>query len=265
MCSRQTIIRNVYVSTRQRNIVKFPSASDFTIDLPIVLKNIYGVVIRSFKYTPEPLIHNGNRTFTFVANSGTVTGTLSLNKGDYSQDITTLLTEVNSYINAYDMQFSIDATTQRVQLSFAGPFVTNYFAIPYCPLLQLFGYTTGICLYRTGQAPVSLPSATAGFDTIALAPNGSRVINDTDMVIRITDVEAIFSQDSVTNRATAILMSSRSPLSVTEILPNDFYHLMQVQSRLQQLRVRILNSNGDLYDLQDEDASFLIQFYCYID
>lgn len=265
MCTRQTFVRNIYVSTRQRDIVKYPSASDFTIELPITLKNVHGVVIRNFKYTPEPLVHNNNRTFTFVANSGTVSGSLSLTKGDYGQDITTLLAEINSYLNAYDVQFSIDTTTQKVQLSFAGSFVTNYFAIPYCPLLQLLGYRTGVCLYRTGLAPATLPNTTIGYDTVAVATNNYRTVNDTDMIIRITDVEAIFSQDATANRATAILMSSRSPLNVTEVLPNDYYQLMQVQHRLQQLRIKILNSSGTSYDLQDEDASFLIQFYCYVE
>lgn len=260
---RVSIIRNIYVSTKHRDVEKYPSPSKFTLDLPIIINKVHGVLIENYKYTAEPLINNNNREFTFTANSGTVSGTIRLDKGDYNQSIIDLLAEINTELNPYDVHFTLNTTTKLVEFTFSGAFITNYFAIPSCKLLKLLGYENGICLYRTGSAPGTLPANTTGYDTIAAATNSYRIVNDTDMIIKIKDIEAILSTDIICNRASSILLSSRSPYKVVEKCPPICYPLLQVQHRIQQLRVEILNSEGDPYDLQDEDASFIIQFHCY--
>lgn len=257
-----TFRRTVFVSTRQRDATRFPSAARFDIDLPTTIKYVYGVRVRNYRYTPEPLINLNNRAFGISANAGATTATLTLDTGDYGNDINTLVTAVNALLNTYNVQFTVSETTQRVTLGFTGAFVTSYINIAYCRLLQILGYTTGITLYRTGQAPSPIPSGFTGYNTTAPAPAAYTEINDSDLVLRLTDLEAIVSSDAVTDRATAILMSSRDAKTVVEGC-NDYYTLSQVQSRIQKLRVSMLNANGDLYDLGSAPAVFMIEFYCY--
>lgn len=257
-----SIVRNFFVSTSHREVSRYPSASDFTVEIPIMVKNVHAVSVRNFKYTPEKLINNNNSTFTFIANTGSVSGELRMEKGDYNNDIDDFIFALNSILAPYDVQFSIDPTTQKVQFTFAGSYVTDFFAIPACKILTILGFPSGICLYRTGSAPASLPSNTTGYDTVALATSMPRVYNNTDLILRITDVEAIMSSHIASNRATAIIMSSRVPNSIVESTPYNPLPLLQIQHRIQQLRIKIVNSDGDLYDLGDEDASFLIEFHC---
>ena len=254
------LIRTIFLSVSHRDTQSYPSSSDFVVDLPTTINHVHGVAVRNFKYTPEPLINANNNVFTFVID-GSTTGTLRLSKGDYTQSIPELLAEINNLLNAYDVHFMVNPDTQKVDFTFAGSYVTSYFAIPSCKLLKLLGFSDGICLHRTG-ATFSTPSGTVRYETSAAATSAFKIVNDTDMIIRITDIEAMLSVSSVCNRATAILLSSRSPQSVVEQVQHMYSPLLQTQQRVQRLRVKILNSDGDLYDLNDEDASFTIDFYC---
>lgn len=257
-----SIVRNMFVSTRHRDVAKYPNAADFTVEIPLMVKNVQAVVVRNFKYTPEKVINNNNHTFAFSANTGATTGELTVENGDYNNSINDILYALNSVLAAYDVQFSLNVATQKVQFTFAGSYVTDYFAIPACKVLTLLGFPSGICLYRTGSAPSPVPVGTIGYDTIAVATAPYRVYNDTDLILRITDVETILSSHIASNRATAVIMSSRVPNNVVENTPFGPYPLLQVQHRIQQLRMKIVNSDGDLYDLGDDDASFLIEFHC---
>lgn len=258
------ITYNVFLSTRHRDTTLYPSPSSFVIDLPATLNNVYGVRIRNFKYVPEPLINNNTNTFSFTANGGSVSANITLTKGDYNQDITTLLAEINNHLLPYGVQFTINAPTGNVQFGFSSGYVTDYFTIPQCRLLNILGFPAGIWLYRAGNAPSQniLPSQTTPYNTVAIASNTYQELNYTDMIIRVVDLEAIQSFDSVCNRATAILMSSRSSQSVLSKNTNQMFRLLQQQHRLQRLRITILNSYGDLYDLDQEEASFMFEFYC---
>jgi hypothetical protein len=260
------VVRNIYISTRMRDTSKYPSASEFVMDLPVALKQVHSVRVKNFKYTPEPLINNNNNTLTFTANGGTSSGTIAIAKGDYNQDVMSLLAALNSQLNSYDIAFMVDPVTDLVQMTFSGTsYTSDYFRIPLCPILQLLGFTTGIHLYRSAYPPSQqmLMGSMTAFNTRAIATNLPTTANDTDLILRITDVEAIYSIDNVCNRATAIIMSNRSPNGVSYILQETLYPLLQVQSRIQQLRVAIVNSDGNPYDLFDHDASFIIEFHCY--
>jgi hypothetical protein len=233
--------------------------------MPIVLKNVHAIRVRNFKYTPEPVINNNNNTFQYTFSNSTTSGqgSITLLKGDYNQDIGSLMNAANAYLNQYDVQFTLDAPTNLVQLVFSQPSGTQMFEIPYCGLLKLFGYQSGIALYRAGTA---LPPITAAYTPYAgTAPATAlyKAVNDTDLILRINSIEAIFSTDSVCHRATAVLMSNRSINGFAYYQQELPYPLLQVQHRVQQLRVSILNSDGDPYDLYDEDASFMIEFHTY--
>lgn len=255
-----TICRNVYVSTNQRNKTLFPTASRFDIDLPVTIKYVHGISVKNYKYTPEQLVNTNNQTFSINLN-GSTPATVTVVAGDYSLDIGSLLTAINSAFSTYQIQFTSSAG--KVQLAFTGAYVTNYILIPYNSLLQALGYTTGICLYRTGSAPSPIPVGYTGYDTTATAPNNYSLSINTDLVLRITDLEALYSTDATVNRATAVLPSTRVTKGVVNQCPDTYYELLQVQARLQKLRITILNSDGQPYDIDNGGASFMLELHYY--
>ena len=258
----KTICRNVYVSSRQRNTSLFPSAARFDIDLPVTIKYVHGVNVRNYKFSPEMLVNGNNQTFAINVD-GTTPATVRLAKGDYSNDITTLLTALNTAFTTYQITFSVNTTTNKVQLTFSGAYVTNYILIPYNSLLAALGYTTGICLYRTGNAPSPIPTGYTGYDTTAAAPNAYEIVNDGDLVLRIVDLEALYAADSVSNRATAVLPATREVRGMVASCPDTYYELNQVQARLQKLRISVFNTAGAAYDIDSSGLSFIIEFHCF--
>lgn len=263
MMNNPAVCHNVFVSTRHRDTSKYPSASEFVIDAPMTLKKVHSVYVKSFKYVPEALINNNNNEFTFKADNGAVLqGTIRLPPGDYNESIDDLLTAINNTLATYGVHFTLDEN-DAVNFTFSNGFITRYFSIPDCRLLKLLGFTSGICLYRTGQAPSPLPSGTSGYEATAAATGSYKTSNDTDLILRIADIEAILSCDSVANRATAIIVSSRSNKHVVEHTPTTPYPLLQVQQRVQRLRISILNSEGLPYDIGDNEMSFVIEFHCH--
>jgi len=257
-----SLVRTIFVSTKHRDIAKYPSASDFSLDLPTTLTQVHGVTIRNMKYVPEALINNNNSRFTFSANSNAYSGTIQIDHGDYNQSITDLLAAINTELNAYDVHFAINPIDNLVRFTFAGPFITDYFAIPPCKLMKLLGFPNGICLYQSNSEPSCFPSGMALYEMVACATSKYRIINDTDLIFRITDIEAILSVDRVCDRATAILLSSRSPNYIVKQVHHIYTPLLQVQHRIQRFNIKLYNSDGDLYDLNDTDASFTLEFYC---
>ena len=260
-----SLVHNVYLSTGHRDTVKYPSASSFTIDLPQPMTNIHSIRVRSYKFNPECVINANNQNMAITANSGQLIGNVQIPVGDYNQSITDIIGVINTYLGAYDVAFAIDPTTQLVQLTFSGPFVTDYFAIAYCPLLKLLGFNNGIYMYRPASSPGSIPSTSLAYNNVACALRPYTTVNDTDMVLRIIGLEAISSVEPTSNRATAILVSTRTPLTTSmgflqQELP---YPLLQVQHRIQTLRISIWNNNGYLYDLSQSDASFILEFHCH--
>jgi hypothetical protein len=238
------LVRTVFLSVSHRDATVYPSASDFVIDLPSTITKVHGVAIRNFKYTPEQLINSKNNTLSFSVNGGE-SKSVALSKGDYNQNITELLTEINTLLSTESVEFTVVTVedSQKIKVSFTG---ATTITIPSSKLLKLLGFQTGILLHK---------------DETALATASYKIVNDTDLVLKITDIEAMLSVNAVCNRATAILLSSRSSKSVVEQIQYQYSPLLQVQHRVQKLRVKILNSSGDLYDL-GEDASFAIDFYC---
>lgn len=262
----KTVCRNVYVSSRQRDKTLFPNPYRFDIDLPATIKYVHGVNIRNYKYFPELLVNANNQTFS-VNEDGTSTVTVTIAKGDYGLDITTLLTALgNAFTTALGstFTFSVVSGTQTVRIALGGGgTVVNYVLIPYNSLLGLLGFTTGICLYRTGSAPVPIPAGYTGYDTNATATINYTLASDTDLIVRITDLEAVLAPDSAANRATAVLLSTRATKGVVNTCVDTYYELLQVQARLQKLRVSLVNTLGQNYDLDGSDASFVIEFHCY--
>ena len=263
----KTVCRNVYVSSRQRDKTLFPNPYRFDIDLPATIKYVHGVSVRNYKYFPEYLVNANNQTFS-VNRDGSSTITVTIAKGDYGLDISTLLTALgNAFTTALGstFTFSVVSGTQTVRIVLsAGGSVVNYVLIPYNSLLGLLGFTTGLCIHR-GTPPSPLPAGYTAYNLTATAGINYTLASDTDLIVRITDLEAVLAPDSAANRATAVLLSTRATKGVVSSCVDTYYELLQVQARLQKLRVSLVNTAGQNYDLDGSDASFVIEFHCYKD
>ena len=260
MQSTDHVVHTFLVSTLQRDKTSYPNASDFVYSLPQTLHNVEGFSIRDYKFRQETLVNDNNKTWQLYIDDGRIDGNITLATGAYSNDITTLLSEINSALSVYDIQFVIDGTTGNVGLTFIGPFVQNYVIIYGNSLLRSLGYYGGIALYRSSP-PTGLPNTVRNYHASAIAENAYDVWNSSNMVLRIQDVEAISSTDAITNRSSAILFACGDNYSVDQ--RHDYYTpLLQTQSRLQNLRIKLLNMYGDYYDTVKYEAAFLIRFYC---
>lgn len=257
------IVRTFVVATERRDKTLYPHPSDFTYQLPATLTNVVGVSIRDFKFGNETLINQNNKTITIYGDAGAIDGSLVMTPGDYSNDVTLLLAHVNSLFSPYGVQFSIDNTTQKVQFTFTGTGVTNYLMIQYGPLLRILGYDSSILIYRT-TPPALSSTGVQMFQTTASASRAYDTYNNkSEMVVRITDVEALLSNDSITNRCTAILFNTTDAAGKTIRQCQDhFTPLLQSQARLQALRIKLLNMEGDLFDTINNEAVLIIEFYC---
>lgn len=250
------VVRSLYISTEARDKSKYPHPSQFTFELPVTLKNIIGVHVQHYKYPKETLVNENNRRIQVKTPS--LTGTIVLNKGDF--DLIPLLNDINTKLSLYGVEFSLDNLAGRVVLTFTDEFA-EYVILEKSYLLKVLGFENNICLCRNNVSP---PPSYKGivYYTTAVAENDYDVKTISDMVLRITDLEVIMSNDAITNRATMILYSNMDPNFVT--FPSNQQKpmmLLQKQHRLQALRITLLNTQGELYDIGNE-ATFLIDIYC---
>jgi hypothetical protein len=260
MQSKDHVVHTFLVSTLQRDKTAYPNSSDFVYQLPQTLHNVEGVSIRDYKFKQETIVNENNKTWHIYIDDGRVDGNITLTTGDYSNDITMLLAEINSNLSVYDIQFVVDENSGNVGLTFIGSFVQNYVIIYSNSLLRSLGYFGGIALYQNSP-PGGLPGTVRPYPVTAIAENPYDVWNSSNMVLRIQDVEAVSASDSITNRSTAILFSFNDAVSTYQ--RHDYYSpLLQPQSRLQSLRIKLLNMYGDYYDTVKYETAFLIRFYC---
>lgn len=258
----ESIVRNFYVSSALRDKVKYPHPSSFTYTLPATLTNVRGVAVRTYKFGKERLVNENNKRVRIVIDGNAVDGYITLTTGDFGNDINNLLSEMNSKLVAYGIQFSVDENTGRVTLVFTDNFVQSYVSLSESTLFKTLGFEfDGMLLYRNGA---TLPAQVPGkaYNTIATAENPYDVYNVSDVVLRINDVEAIMSEDAITNRSTMILFSDKDPNYTLRDTCSTYYPLLQVQHRLKALQITLLNLKGDLYDAWNSDVSFMIEFHC---
>lgn len=257
------IVRTVVVATERRDKQLYPHPSDFTYQLPVTLTNVVGVAVRDFKFGNEMLVNQNNKTITIYGDAGAIDGVLELTPGEYNNDINALISHVNSVFAPYNVQFSINTTTQKVQFTFTGAAVSDYIYVQYSPILRILGFTTGILIYRTTPPTLSLTNVAMTQTTANASMAFDAYNNKSEMVVRITDVEALLSNDSVTNRCTAILFNT-TDLNGTTIrqCQDRFTPLLQTQARLQALRIKLLNMDGDLFDTINNETILVLEFYC---
>ncbi len=257
------IVRSFVIATERRDKNLYPSGSDFTYQLPVTLTNVVGVAVRDYKFGNETLVNQNNKLLRIYGDAGAIDGTIELTPGNYSNSITLLLAHINTLFVPYGVQFSINNITSKVQLTFTGPAVTDYIAIEFGPVLRILGFEGGIAIYRT-TSPTGIPFNAQTFLTTANASNSYDAYNNaSELVVRIIDVEALLSNDSVTNRCTAILFNNTDSTGKTvHQCQEKFTPLLQTQARLQALRIKLLNMDGDLYDTVNNEVILIIEFYC---
>jgi hypothetical protein len=241
--------RNVYISTKHRNVTKYPSASTFNLELPSVIKKVYAIAIRSFKYTPEPLVNANNNQLSVYykgnqAGNQTGTSVFTIPKGDYV--INDLVFQVNSVLAPLGVVLTVSGNTATFNLQESQ---ITMVILSMCPLLGILGFTSDVALTLLETPTV-------------VAPNEYDLSHDTDLVVRIEGLEAITSVDQSCDRATAVLVSNKQCDGLASYIQEGPYPLLQVQHRLQLLRIKLLNTDGDPYDFTNSDASFMCEFYC---
>lgn len=250
MKSDKDVITSVYFSSEDRDMVKYPSATNFVIDLPDTLTQIHGISISHFKFVPEKLINNINNSFTFSAvGTTTINGTIFISIGNYNTELSELLDAINIELLPYNIHFTLDTTNKRVTGAIQnGSFNTTSFSINSCRILQILGF---------GNDSINITSSSP-----AVAISSANMINDTSLILQIKDINTISSPNQYAHRASAVLFCSNCKDSKIEQTSKDYAQLSQIQYRLQRLHVNILNVYGDNYDLTEYNASFIIHFYC---
>lgn len=253
-------VRTVYISSELRNKAAFPNGASFQFDLPITLNDLTGIALRDYNFAPEPLINYNNRTlsYTYTGAGGTASGSFTLPVGTPS-GASNLLVLFNTAMSnsGIGASFSQDSNTGLATLSLSGGSTSVSFADS--PLFLAMGYPIRtLSLLSSGSSNLAA-GVYVGTATGTSMPYVNRPAN---MVLRIGDIETIVSNDPVTNRASAILFDTTGSVSVGKQCLDHYIPLLQAQSRIQTLRIQLLDMNGDLYDTQNNEVSMLVEFYC---
>lgn len=256
------VVRAFLVSSDYRDKIAFPNPSQFDYELPITLTDVEGISIRDYKFRKETIINNNNKQVKLYGDNGSINKTIVLTTGDYSNDITQLLTYLNTTFNPEGIEFSLDTTQNYVTIGFHQNKISSFIIIQSNPLLESLGFSeNGVCIYRTTK-PTGQSDALTYYNTTATTTIPYDVWNTSNMVVRIKDVEAISAPNSVADRAAAVLFSCGDSSTTVKQCLDHYIPLLQPQSRLQKLRIQLLNMNGDLYDTLHSEVVFLIRFYC---
>ena len=259
---KDQVVRAFLVSSDYRDKIAFPNPSQFDYELPITLNDVEGISIRDYKFRKETIINNNNKVLQIYGDNGTINRTFILTNGDYSNDINQLITYLNSILNPEGLTISLDSTQNYVIISLYQTNVSSYIIIRPNPLLGSLRFpTNGICIYKTSP-PAGENNLLTYYNTTATTQIPYDVWNTNNMVIRIKDVEAISAPNSVADRAAAVLFSCGDSNTTIKQCLDHYIPLLQPQSRLQKLRIQLLNMNGALYDTLHSEVVFLIRFYC---
>ena len=253
-------VKTFYVSSATRDKTRYPNSSSFTFELPYTIKNVVGFGLRNYKFRKETLVNDTNRSIMFNIDSGNVTGTVNVPKGDYT--ISALLDAINTEFAPYGMVFSLVDGVVAVQIDNIG--VSNVALYP-SYMMRMLGFSTGVFIRRPGS-PAAQPPSDANFvtvlGTLAAADTLYEIGTVSDMVLRINNIETIMSNDSVTNRSSMIIYTDNDTNYCINRNADEYLPLLQMQHRLQTLRIELRNTRGELYDTQNYDTSFIFQFYC---
>lgn len=253
------VVRTFLVATSKRDRIKYPHPSNFTYDLPLTMHNIVGMAIRDFKFGEEFLINENNKTLTVNIN-GTISH-FAIPIGNYANNVTQLINALNIALNSCDLTFSIDTISgNRVKVVYGG---SSYVVIHPTSILRIIGFpegkSGGLCMYA-GSPPENVSGYMGGI--VFVMPDNYDMYNLSEMVVRISDVETILSNDPITNRCTAVLFNSNSTSYVVKQCLDHYIPLLQQQQRLQSLRIQLFNMEGELYDTINNEAVLLLEFYC---
>lgn len=263
------VVRSFIVSTDFRDINRYPSPADFVYDLPVTLTNVEGVSIRDYKFRKEAIVNRNNNVITITGkrNGSAVSKTITLNLGDFGNNIDTIITDITNKLAAAPamtyVTFARDTTLDKISITATLTTAGDYIIIT-SPFLDTLGFNQeGVCLYY-GSAPTPT-NAKLTYYNVQTTPTVYAVANydvwnTSDLVVRITDVEALLAPHPVVNRSTAVLFSGGDSNTSSKQCLDHYMPLLQPQSRLQRLAIKLVNMNGAPYDTAN--AVFLVRFYC---
>ena len=260
-------LRTFVIATGKRDTVKYPHPSKFAYDLPLTISHVFGVSIRDYQFGSEPLINENNRG---IAISGVVGGvpfskTITLAVGAYGNVIGTLVTAINAAMTSESVPAVFSVVSDRVRLALGGGTSSGDYILlsGTNSLLRILGFRGTVLVYNT-TAPAGVTAAFTG--TLAgggvTATSRYDVNNLSEMVVRIDELEALLSNDAVTNRSTSILFNGNSANYTVRQAQDHYIPLLQKQQRIQRLHIELLNMEGDLYDTVNNEAVFILEVYC---
>jgi hypothetical protein len=269
MAKGEQTVRTFLIHTDFRDITKYPSPAEFQMELPVALANVEGVSIRDYKFSKEYIINRNNSNINIYGRRGATSFnvTAQFTPGNYSHSITDLLNHINSKIDAAltsvhpgKIEFTVDTLTNMIKATLVSASAGDYIAIGPSSILDSLGFPEkGICLYHTTQ-PTGLSKTLTFYNLSTIANVPYDIWNTSDMVLRITDVEAVLADNPVVNRATAVLFSAGDNTTTLKQCLDHYMPLLQTHPRLQRLNIKILNMSGQPYDTPN--ATFLVRFYC---
>jgi hypothetical protein len=211
------------------------------------------------------MINETNRRLYVTSNLIEPPREILLNTGTYT--LATLRSTIQTGLTSYSTTtVAADTSTLGTSINYTAATGSNLIIYP-SQVLQYLGFPNGadkgICITRLGPQPTTTPVTVDHYATPAVSPAPAELVNNNDLVLRIDNIETILSNSKVTNRATAILFSTPNSNSyVSKQCLDNFMPLLQTQSRLQSLKVRLLDTNGNYYYTVNNDAIFLVEFYC---
>jgi hypothetical protein len=217
------------------------------------------------------IVNRNNNVIQVTGVKGSVpfTRSITITPGDYNNNIASLVSQINTqFVSAgiTYLTFSVDDVATKIRITVSTFSPNDYICLAATRIFDVLGLSTSmnLCLYHTTK-PAAFSDASTIFQNVASsniyqAPNTYDMWTTSDMIVRITNVEAIMAPTGAVNRATAVLFSSGDNGTNSKQCLDHFMPLLQPQSRLQRLYVRLQNMNGDLYDTPN--TVFLIRFYC---
>lgn len=221
----------------------YPTPSDYVVDLYEELQDVISVEL---KFTTLKLneynVTDANRTLITSSTSTPTLSTFLLKKGTY--DGTTLATSLTALPIANSFSAMYDNLTQHIILMAAEQFTLHCDPVTYkSSLLKTLGFAckNSTAVYNQALGKYELESDYA----INLDPNNTVIINIDTMPVKV-------SNNNVLNKAFAVL-----PHHLHNALTSDTYSIKKTfnppMGRIDKLRIRFQDINGNPYDFQNRD------------
>jgi len=232
----------VVVNSADRSVA-YPSPSDYVVDLYEEIQDVISVELKftTLKHN-EYNVTDANRTITTSSASSPSLSVFHLEKGTYNgQSLASALSNLpiaNSFIVAYN------DLTQHMVFTATEEFTLHYDALTYnSSLLKMLGFPRHDVSAMLN--PISGNYELESMYAVNLTPNNTIIMNIDTMPVKV-------SNNNVLNKAFAVL-----PPQLNNVLTSDIYSIKKSfnppMGRIDKLRIRFQDVNGQPYDFQNRD------------